>query len=212
MLLGLATITIGIMVSSLVVLVAGLLVSAAGAVSAWRGGLYYDIRGQSKDIVAAVREDPHIEEPGPEARVHDAEAEKKSHELDQTRRRLIASSRRAGVPPLRPVGAVLMLAVCVWVLVSQGIYPTSARGQNNALRDLGIAIVVALGALRLLMAGPRTWISLLTGLAGLCLTVFGLTASHDSAGVVVSEVVGGCAVVVGSLLCLDHRERTQAGP
>jgi hypothetical protein len=213
LLLGLATTGVGIMTTSLAVVVPGVVVLALGAASALHGGLYYDTRGQTGGVLKSVREDPHYEEPGPEASSHDQEAQERSEEVDETRRRALTASMRTPMP-LLPVGAVLMLVVCVWLVVTQGsVYPTTSRGQSDGLRDMGVAIVVALGSLRLLVAGRQVWISGVMVLAGACTLVPGLVVAHGTSTVTVSEAMSGALIILGALLTLDRRSsaRTPSG-
>jgi len=207
--LGLAIVSVGLMVTSPWVVVPGVVVTAAGVVGGLYGGLYYDVTGGSMhgDVVGDVRDNPVHEAPGPEARAHDPEAEARSRRADRDRRELLAASMHTRMPSLVPLGGAVMLAVCVWLLVAQWTtYPESAHAQTiNSVRDQGIAIVIALGALRLILGGPRRWVSVVMVLCGVALILLGFLATHDSNAVAVSEVLSGAAVVLGALCTLDPR-------
>jgi hypothetical protein len=208
-LLGLATVSVGLMLTSVWVVVPGVVVTAAGVAGALYGGLYYDVTSGSMhgDVLGEVRENPVHEAPGPEARAHDEEAEERARTADRDRRELLAASMGTRMPSLVPLGAGVMLAVCVWLLVAQWTtYPESAHAQVNSVRDQLLAIVIALGALRLALAGPRRWVSVVMIVCGVALILLGFLATHDSNAVAVNEVLSGAAVVLGALFTLDRRE------
>jgi drug/metabolite transporter (DMT)-like permease len=146
------------------------------------------------------------ERPGPEPRIHDEQAETKARALDRSRRGFLERSMREPLGPKRPLGASLVLLVCAWVFLAQGaLYPNSAVGERHVVLDVVVAIVLALAALRLLLGGPRRWLSALVGLGGVVLVLFGLFLSHDSTAVQISEITCGVVVIIGALMTLDRR-------
>ena len=80
----------------------------------------------------------------------------------------------------------------------------SRMGQNNALRDLGVGIAVALPALRVVLAGRRFRASVLMIVGGAALVLFALLMPHDSHGVAVSELVSGILILLCACGSLDR--------
>ena len=213
LLLGVVLVGVGMMLGSLVVILIGLVLLAVGGVAALRGGLQYDVRtvGNVGAEITEVTEGNVHEAPGPSTRLHDPQADHTSAELEEQRKRILDDAMRAERPSLRPVGAVLVLTVCVWLLVAQwSVYPTTFVGQNNALRDLGVGIVLALAALRLGLVGRSPRVSAVVALGGVALVLFGLVMPHDSVGIAVSEIICGVLVLVSALLTLDRTDGARA--
>ncbi len=203
---GSALVALGMVLTSLPVILVGLAGLVVGGIVAVYGGITHDshsVRPLRQDI-ADVRAGNAHTVVAPRPRGQDAQS--RSRQMDETRERLLAASQDTPVPHLLPIGTVLVLTVCVWLLVAQwSVYPTSAIGQLNALRDLGIAIVLALTALRLMLAGPRTWATLVIVAGGCALVVFGSVMRHDSTAIAVSEVTSGAIALLGAVLTLDRR-------
>jgi hypothetical protein len=121
------------------------------------------------------------------------------------RRAFLERSMRQGLGPTVPIGAGLVLLVCVWIFIGQGaMYPNSAVGEHHVVLDVVVAIVLALAGLRLLLGGPRRWLSAVVALGGVVLILFGVSLSHESSGVSVDEIVCGLLVLLGALLTLDR--------
>lgn len=208
LLLGLAVVGWGIIITSLAWAVAGVVVTVAGAAAAVRGGLVHDARASfapERELSDAVRGRQH-RVPDTHDRLEDGDARRRAGATGERVRELTASDHLVRRASLAPVGAVLMLVVCLWLLVAQGAFiPVSTTGHNTALRDLGIAVVVALAAFRLLLAAPSRVATGLCLLGGAALVLFAFVLPHDRTGTVVSDAVSGAAVVLGALLTLDHR-------
>lgn len=203
---GSAIVALGMVLTSLPVILVGLAALVVGSIVALYGGITHDshsVRPLGQDLADVRAGNAHaVIAPRPRSQA----AKSRSREMDETRERLVATSQDTPAPQLLPIGSVLVLTVCIWLLVAQwSVYPASATGQHNALRDLGIAIVLALTALRLMLAGPRLWASLVIVAGGCALVVFGSVMRHDSTATAVSEVTCGAIALLGAVLTLDRR-------
>lgn len=212
---GLVVVSLGLMATSWTVAVPGIVLAAAGAVAAIYGGLYYDVAGRATTTNPAkdVRENPVTERPGPEAHIEDDKAEAKSRVVDERRREFLDAAMHHPFPSTVPLGAGLVLLVCVWVLLAQGaLYPHTSLGQGHALLDMGVAIVLALAAMRLLLAAPRVWLSVLVAIGGVTYLLVGLLIGHDSRSVEIAELAYGVLVLLGAALTLDRRKLARGRP
>ncbi len=172
-------------------------VMVAGLLVAWRGGVVYDTRGQEPphhEVKEAIEGGQH-EGVSPAARAvgHDAEARARS--LSEHEEELLARSTMTPAPPVRPLAVFTLLLVGAWLLVGQWLlhYPFTVLGQDSALRDVGFAVVLALGALRLRLP-TRSLVS-----SGVCLLSGGLL------------VLSACAPAARLLGRADQRARDRPG-
>ncbi len=67
--------------------------------------------------------------------------------------------------------------------------------------------MLALTALRLMLAGPRQWATLVIAAGGCALLVFGSVMRHDSTAIAVGEVTSGAVALLGAVLTLERRGR-----
>lgn len=196
----------GMVEQSLPWIISGLVLLALGAASSLYGGVLHDAhstfspRQEAHDVITG-RAHPGT---AADARIESSRAQVTGSKADAQRRALLARTRRAPRPNLVPVGAALVLVVCTWLLIAQwSIYPHSQVGQNNAVRDLGVGIVLALGALRVALVGRRPLVTTILLAGGLALVIFALLMPHVSAGIIVSELLCGALVLTGAALTLD---------
>jgi hypothetical protein len=93
----------------------------------------------------------------------------------------------------------------------QGRYSHTHLGQDNALRSLLLAVVIALAALRILLAQrPGPLPSVVALLCGVALILFATLTDHDTHLTVVLEIIVGAWVIVMALLTFDHPPRAPA--
>ncbi len=207
LLLGLALVAAGLVEGSRAWCLAGLWLLAVGVGAAVYGGLLFDVRRNldPRAEIEEVRRGGSRLRPGPDARQQLPHAEATAEADAAERRAALSASHSAGRPNLVPVGATLALVVCTWLLLAQWtVYPTNVPGQNNALRDLGVAILTAVCAIRIAVAGPRPWSSAAIAAGGVALVLFGALMPHDSTGISVNEVVCGLATLAAAALTLDR--------
>lgn len=170
--------------------IAGLVVLGVGGVAALWGGLLYDIHGHSKD---AVEGEEHTV-PGPLATAADPGVRRRVAEEDH----VLAAERHR--PPPKPtlhrLGAVILLAVAAWLLLSQWtLYANTVAGKEGTMRALGAGIVVGLAGLRLHLSSRSLLAVALSALAGVGLVLGALLAAHDRPASMVSELVAGVLVL-----------------
>ena len=185
--------------------VLGLAVLVAGATVATRAGGRYDVHSGSPAAEARqVLEGDVHQGVAPGDQVTNSSARRTARELTARTRRLHEERRRTPRPPLAPIGAALVLAVAVFLLVAQWeIYPLGRTSQNNARRALLIAVIATLAALRIILGQPsphRIACSLLL-LCGTALVAQGSLVDHETAATAGVEIVTGLLVLIGSLAC-----------
>jgi len=187
--------------------IAGVVLFLLGAAAAWRGGILYDTHGgramtQELDDVR----DEHLHRgTAPGDMVTDERLREEARQTTRLTEGLIRATETAPRPAFDLLGAGLLLAAAVFLVAMQGVYPHSQTGQDNALRSLLLAVVIALAALRLLLGqrpGPAP--SAIAALCGVALIVGAIVADHDRQATVVLEIVIGAWVLVMSLVSLDH--------
>lgn len=197
----------GVVTMSLTWIIPGVVVLGAGGLAALHGGMFYDVhRGVTlRRELHDVQTGNTRQAPGPEARVTDEESQADAAgDARRTRRLLRAGPAR--VPGLRPVGVLLLTVTATWLVLTQGAYyPNTPEGRGDALRDLGLAIVLALAALSLALRGPGLVAVTASGLAGLGLLLAGTVFADASTYATVSETVCGAAACLGAALSLHHR-------
>ncbi len=202
--LGVCGAGLGLMLSSPLLVWVSAAVLVLGLVIAWRGGVLHDVRAQQPldQAIKDVEEGNVHEGLSSEAVVVGQTAQRTAAEVTVRKRELIQERTAAPVPSLSPVGVMALLVLAGWLLVGQWVlvYPFSVTGQNSALRDLGLAVVIALSALWLRQVGPSTVALALCGLAGVLLVVAGLAAPHDAVRVQWNEILSGCLVLVAVAL------------
>lgn len=209
LLLGLAAVGWAIIVLSMWWAVIGAVATVAGAVAAVRGGLLYDVDttfSPGTEVDEAAAGEPH-EGPTPQARLEDAQAQETARAATEQTRRRTRASAAAPRPPAGPLGIMLVLVVCLWLLVAQwALIPVSTTGRDTGVRDLVVAVVVALAAFRLRAGFSRPALGLCV-LGGLVLVLSAFLLGHSAQRSSVNEVICGAAIIAGSLLTLDRGRR-----
>lgn len=210
-LVGAAALGLGITRWSLAPVVVGAVLLAAGAAAAIRGGILYDthsgrpLRAELSD----VGHDQGHQGTSPGDMVDDSRARQDARATtSQTDARLAGAGEAPSRASMLRPGAGLLLVGAVFVLCAQGLYAHTPLGQENAVRDLGLAVVAGLAGLRLLVGNRpgRGW-SLVAGCCGLALLALAVLTPHDARSGVLVEAVGGAWVVVAAGLSLDRRTR-----
>ncbi len=133
-------------------------------------------------------------------------SERRAARLTRRSDRLEEASMHQPMPPWSPAAAWVLLLTGVWLLVGQWAlpYPFTVTGQNTALRDTGLAVVVTLAALRLVV-GRRS--SAATGVilvSGVLLVCSALLMHHDATRTFVNELASGALVLLAGLATLDR--------
>lgn len=176
------------------------------------------LRGRRQPAAPTAADPPGVPDAPPQPGRVDAHEDSSGREMltgpavrrdvrrtDQTTARVAERRAAAGRPGLLRAAAVLLLLAGAFVLGSQGLYAHTPLGQDNAVRDLALAVVTGLAGLRLLVGTRpgRSW-STLAACAGLALIACAAFTAHaDSAGVLV-EAVAGVWIVVAAVMSLDH--------
>jgi hypothetical protein len=202
---GLVLVSAGLMTHSLVLDAVGLVVVTAGAGLAWRAGVLRDTHtGSAVREVTDVRRGRVHRGTDAGDMVHNRAAQEESRAADQRRHEFLERSRRTQVGALAHGAAVIMLVICLVLLYAQwALYPTGRTAQNNALRALGVAVVVSLCGLRILTAHqPKRPAAVLAGLAGAVLALFGPLAPHQQTSVAWTETALGTLIVLAALAAL----------
>ncbi len=197
---GVACLAAAVITLQVWVAVVGAVLLLAGLVAGARGNLPHDSAahtspGQVVEDVADHRSERAVD---PGERVHDAEVEQHAREAE-SRRRAAIDTPQAG-PGLAPVGIAAVLAVCGWLAVAQVFDPYSATGQQVALRDIGVAVPVALAAMVLRTRGTHVVALGLVVLGGVGLVLMALLAPHSVAWTPWSEGLSGLVLLLGAAL------------
>ena len=206
-LLGLLVVSAGMMDRSVAWIVCGLGLVAVGAPVSLHGGILRDTQRdfRPRQEVRDVLEGRAHRAPRSGGPLRSPRAQRNSLAVDAQRRALLGAATRTARPNLARPAATVALVVCTWLLIAQwSIYPMSRMGQNNALRDLGVGIAVALAALRVVLAGRRFRASVLMIVGGAALVLFAVLMRHDSHGVAVSELASGILILLSACGSLDR--------
>lgn len=181
------------------------LVITLGAVVAFRGGVMQDTRGADpRSEISQVRHHDMHWGVAPGQMIEDPMAKKTSREVEAERRRILAARSRTPSPPWAPIGAALAIIVAAYIWVAQWtLYPIGQTGQDNALRDLGWAILAGLASIRILAGQPSRHLVAtgVIGLAGTALVLEALLASHSSSVISASEGICGVTLIGAALVC-----------
>lgn len=181
------------------------LVIAAGAVVAFRGGIMQDTRGADPHSeISQVRHHDVHRGVAPGQMIDDPVAKEAAREVEAERRRILAARARTPSPPLAPIGAALAITVAAYIWVAQWtLYPIGQTGQDNALRDLGWAILAGLAGIRILVGQPSRHpvATGVIGLAGAALLLETLLANHSSSVISASEGICGVTLIGAALVC-----------
>jgi hypothetical protein len=183
-------------------------VTVLGLLLAWRGGAMYDVHGAKppeEELGEALHGESHTgispqdRVTGPGARAGAAVATREAQAL--------VRSRIEYRPPLAPLGAIGLLLVGAWLLISRGAlhYPYNAIGQASSLRDLGFGLVFFLGGLWLRQVGPSRIATGLSLLCGVLLVLSGVFLAHSSGVVRVNEIAMGAVALLAAAVTLESR-------
>ncbi len=210
-LVGAAALGLGIAASDVVVGAVGCVLLAVGAAVGIWGGILYDTHG-ARPVTAELGELRRGEvHPGtaPGDMADSPEARRDSAATEGTRRAVIPAAGRPGRRSYAKAGGFGLLIAAALILCAQGFFAHTATGQQNAVRDLGIAIVCGAVALRVLTSAGRHRVASILGvLCGVALVVLAFVSDHDGPAVPALEAITGAWVVVSALATLDvHRVR-----
>lgn len=205
-LVGAAVLGVGVAVGSWTWSIIGAVVLAVGSVASLRGGVMNDVhrKAPGQEVGEVLHGDVH-EGIAPGDRLHDAEAEQTSRELDRHREALIRATHQAPRPALAPLGGVVLLIVAVFLLAAQwAIYPIGSMSQNNAIRSLAVAIVAGMAGLRILVGlpGAHRVATALALLAGIVLVVNAALSDHEIWDTAVIEATSGVLVALSALVAM----------
>lgn len=208
LIVGLVVTGVGIMALSLTWSVLGSVVLVLAGAAAWHGGMFYDTAPTSVDeIVTDVAHGETREAPGPEDRVGGAEAAQRAREADEVRDRAMTGPVGVRRDFIR-VGALTVLSAGGWLALSQWfVYPVTATGQDNALRAVGVAVVLIFAGLWLMLHGRSVVATAVAVLASLAMLAVAFLADHDRGASVVSELAAALTGLLGCALTLDPRSR-----
>ena len=190
--------------------IAGAAAFTLGAGAAAYGGILYDTHGgrAATQEIDDVRTKHQHRGTAPGDMVRDERLRDEARATTRMTEALIREAEHAPRPAFDTLAAALLLASAVCLVLMQGFYPHSHTGQDNALRSLLLAVVIAWCALRLLLAQrPGRAPSLIAALCGVALILFATLTDHDRDATVALEIVVGAWVLVMGLLSLDHAPR-----
>ncbi len=175
------------------------LVGALALLLAWRGGVMFDTRGQEPphhELRELARGGEH-RGVSPEARAVGPEVEARAAQLTARQHHILSRTASAPHRRWRPAAAWMLVVVGAWLVIGQWAlnYPFTVVGQDNALRDLGLAVVVVLCGLRLRLPTRSPVASALCALSGALLVASALLLPHDSVVVSANELLTGLAVL-----------------
>ncbi len=199
---------IGAVVPSTPTIVVGVVLLAVGLLVSWRNGIMADTgaRSVAAEIEEVAEADVHVgDAPGDQAGSPEmrAGAAEQAHEV----RDLLAAARTSR-RDLRPGAATLIVASAV-LLGFGGFfvgYPYDAVGQGNELRDVGLAVVLALAGLYLLLVGRNAVALALVVLAAAATLVGALVLPHREMGSVVIELVAGVVALSAAVAAGARRD------
>lgn len=207
LLAGVVVLGIGIILLELVVAVVGGVLLVAGAVGAWRSGLFWDVDTGSTPADLVDGEDRTVERPGAGTHQDDPDTLEHAQETSREVEHRLAD-RRGTRLNLLPVGAVLVLLAGTWLAVAQWtVYPETPTGRVGTWRAMAGAVVLLLAGLWLWRWGHSLAATGIAALTGVAMVLAGLLAAHDSGVAVASELTAGFVALVGAALTLDPRPR-----
>lgn len=200
---GAVVLGVAVGITSWVVAGAGLVLLLAGTVVGYANGGLYDVhtRSETRTEIEQVIHDETRRGVAPGDEIESAEVHRRAREVDSDVRRRLEEAHRAPRPPMAGLGAAMLLLVAVFLVAAQwGLYPQGVEPQESATRSLGVAVVVACCALRVLVVPGRHRVTAgVTLAAGGVLLVSGLMLGPGSAAVVGAEVGSGVLVVLAGL-------------
>ena len=207
-LLGAALVGAGITYDTIATALVGIVVLAAGSGVAVAAGIRYDTHGSrpARAELLEVREGEVHQGTAPGDMVTDPRARGHALMTSRTTEHVVAARAAAPRPGLLRAAALLLLVGGAGILGAQGLYPHTQLGQDNAVRDLGLAILICLSGLRLLVGyRPSHAPSLVAGGAGLALVLCSALTAHDAAVGSGVEAVAGAWVLGAAGLSWDRR-------
>jgi len=136
----------------------------------------------------------------------EGDAHRRAAWLTQRTEHALAVTTEAPMPPLSRAGAVVLLAVGVWLVIGQWVLslPMTSDSASTNVRDQAFAVVLALAALRLLVARRSNAATGVTFLGGVLLVCAGVLLPHSVTRSAVDEVVCGGMVLLCAAATLDR--------
>jgi hypothetical protein len=208
LIVGLALSGYGVAILSWAWSLTGVAVVAVGAALALYGGLLYDVhtRGSAVDELREVAEGGEHQGIDPDARLG-GRAAQHAVQVERSRRHVLEARAAArGRPDYGAIGAFLCLTVCAWLAIAQwGVLSFHMLSEATALRGIGVGVVAALSAWRVLLVGARWTTGLLIIATGSALILFGILLRHLSATTEASEITCGVLLVLAGGLVVTGR-------
>jgi hypothetical protein len=199
--LGMALVAAGMTTGAAPVTSAGVVVIGVGLLVAWRGGILRDAHTNGA-LRAEVDQTWHGDTRrgvAPGSRLRRTPSRDRETQAAEARRDR-SGSRSAARPgtSLGDAAPTLLLVAAAWTFVSQFALalPYSELGQDTALRDTGIAVVLALSALSLRQTGARRLATGLCLACGVALVLSGAVLAHATTRAAWSEIVTGVFVLI----------------
>ena len=205
-LIGAAVLGLGVSLTSLWISILGAIALLTGALAAVRGGVLFNAhRAQTLAEELSDVRDGRVHEgivPGQQA-VGGEAVRRETRAATATAPAATAGTRHAPRPTLAPVGGAMLLVAATFILAAQGsLFPHTPTAQDNAARDLGLAVLAGLVGLRVLTS-PRAH-PIAAGIAvvaGIGLLLLAFLSDHDATTVAVAEAICGTWIVLAGLLC-----------
>lgn len=148
-----------------------------------------------------------------EARAEHRARQRADAQLTERRRSaVLATSRRRGRPSLLPLGAWLLIACSVALIVAQWeVYALTVTGREARYVGMAVAIVVGLaGIWQAASRVRRAWVSLVCVAAATGLILDGLLRDNERFAASFTHVAVGVLVLLGAALLLDREPTPRA--
>jgi hypothetical protein len=199
--LGMALVAVGMTTGAAPVTSAGVVLIGVGLVVAWRGGILRDVHtnGTLRAEVDQTRHGDTRDGITPGSRLPRTPSRDRETQAAEARRdRSTSRSEARTGASLGDAAPTLLLVAAAWTFVSQFALalPYSELGQDTALRDTGIAVVLGLSALYLRQVGPSRLATGLCLACGVALVLAGTVLAHATTRAEWSEIVTGALVLV----------------
>lgn len=200
--LGMVAIAVGMTTGTDPVTWIGVVVTVAALVLAWRAGIVYEVNAPDPhaDTSTGAPQDRPAQGPAPTDRLDDPVQTRHARLVTRRTDAAMARTSHSPMPSFFPMAAVGLLVLGAWTFLAQFVldFSFTVTGQNTALRDTGLAVVLLLAGLFLRLVGPSRIATLVCLAAGVLLVVSGVVAPHTGVAARASEIVTGCLVVLCS--------------
>ncbi|QWC84129.1 hypothetical protein KLP28_10980 [Nocardioidaceae bacterium] len=184
--------------------IAGAVLVVLGAGAAYRGNLYRDARMHQspRQVASEIDDNQAVEVVDPDARVVDPEVRAIAREAHETKRAALGAER--GPLEVAPLGIGLLLAVALWLAITQGLVPFTEEGRDTRNLDIAVAIPLALAAFGLRNSFGRLPAYVVVLACGVALVALAIFSDHAAEWTMYSQLISGILVFVGAALAIGR--------